>query len=94
MPQFVSIALVLAVAFLLNVRRAAMAFGDGDWGTALGSLAVGPLLVFYAVHSVLYVAGRLLRGRDRMRAYTASRTNYAAAAVTVLGVLGAAAGPA
>ncbi|MCD9031928.1 hypothetical protein LDO32_09365 [Luteimonas sp. Y-2-2-4F] len=93
MPQFVAIAVLLAVAFLLNVRRAATAVGDGDWGTALGSLTVGPLVVFYAVHTVLYVAGRLLRGRDRMRAYTASRTHYAAAVVALLVVVGAALGP-
>lgn len=94
MHQIIALAVTLVVALLLNGAAAAQMVSVGYWGGALGALLVGPLIVFYVVHTVVYFVLRLIRGKDRVRSYTRSRINYVAAAVAILGVLGAAAGPA
>ncbi|VXB20918.1 hypothetical protein [Brevundimonas sp. G8] len=94
MHQIIALAVTLLIALLLNGVAAAKMVSVGYWGGALGALFVGPVIVFYAVHTLVYFVVRLIRGKDRVRSYTRSRINYVAAAVAILGVLGAAAGPA
>jgi heme/copper-type cytochrome/quinol oxidase subunit 2 len=94
MHQMIALALTLIVAVLLNGGAAAQMISAGYWGGAIGSLLFGPLIVFYVVHTLVYFVVRLIRGKDRVRSYTRSRLNYVAAVVAILGVVGAAAGPA
>ncbi|WP_428154532.1 hypothetical protein [Brevundimonas sp.] len=94
MHQIIAIALTLVIALLLNGVAAAQMVSVGYWGGALGALLVGPLIVFYVVHTLVYFVVRLIRGKDRVRSYTRSRINYVGTVVAILGVLGAAAGPA
>ena len=91
MHQAISVVALFVVAFLLNAPFAAMVAADGNWGEAVGSLLIGPVVFYYAVHSLVYFTARFLRGRSAVATYTASRLNYVALAISVLGVLGAAA---
>ncbi|MDK2748346.1 MAG: hypothetical protein KYX67_13605 [Brevundimonas sp.] len=94
MHQMIALALTLIVALLLNGGAAAQMVSAGYWGGVIGSLLFGPLIVFYVVHTLVYFVVRLIRGKDRVLSYTRSRINYVGAVVAILGVLGAAAGPA
>jgi hypothetical protein len=91
MHQLISFAVVFAIAVALNLRSAAIAASNGNWGEGLGNLVFAPLVFFYGVYTILFFAVRLLRGKDAVAAYSASRLNYIAAGITLLGVLGAAA---
>ncbi|MFN3876760.1 MAG: hypothetical protein ACK4MH_00120 [Brevundimonas sp.] len=94
MHQIISLGLILATAFLFNAAAAAHMASIGMWGFAVGRLFFAPIIVFYFVHTLVYFVVRLIRGKDRVRSYTRSRLNYVGAVVAILGVLGAAAGPA
>ena len=91
MHQLISFTIVFLAAVALNLKSAAIDASNGNWGEGLGNLVFGPLVFFYGVHTIIYFAVRLVRGRDAIAAYSASRVNYIAAVVTLLGVLGAAA---
>lgn len=93
MHQMIAVALPLILAFLLNGGDAAQMVSVGYWGGAMGSLLFGPLMTFYVVHTLVYFVVRLIRGKDRVGSYTRSRLNYIAAAVAMLGIVGAAAAP-
>lgn len=93
MHQIISLGLILATAFLFNAGAAAEMASVGFWGEAVGRLFFAPIVFFYLVHTVVYFVVRLIRGKDRVRSYTRSRLNYIAAALTILGTIGAAAAP-
>ncbi len=89
MHQLISIAILLAVAFLFNAPLAANMASAGQWGEAVGRLFVGPVAFFYIAHSVVYYATRAARGADKVGTYAGSRLNYVALVITLLGILGA-----
>jgi hypothetical protein len=93
MHQIISLGLILATVFLFNARAAAEMASAGFWGWAVGQLFFGPVVFFFLVHTVVYLVVRLVRGKERVRSYTRSRLNYVAAVLTILGTIGAAAGP-
>jgi len=89
--QLISFTIVFVAAVALNLKSAAIAASDGNWGESVGNLVFGPLVFFFGVYTIVFFAVRLVRGKDAVAAYSASRLNYIAAVVTLLGVLGAAA---
>ncbi|MDP9835961.1 hypothetical protein J2T09_000703 [Neorhizobium huautlense] len=91
MHQLICFSILLVVAVLFNAVAAAKMASDGNWGEAVGQLFFGPLVFFYVTHSVIYFATRLIRGPAAVASYSASRLNYIAFVITLLGILGAAA---
>lgn len=91
MHQAISVSILLAIAVLLNAPLAAKMATNGNWGEAIGSVLFGPLVFFYVVHSLIYYAVRFLRGKSAVAAYSASKLNYIALVISLLGILGAAA---
>lgn len=89
MHQTICVAILLSVAALLNAPLAAKMAADGNWGEAAGRMFAGPIIVFYIVHTLVYYVMRLMRGRTAISTYAASRLNYIAFTITLLGILGA-----
>lgn len=89
MRQAVCVIILLAIAVLLNAPSAAQMAGDGNWGEAAGNLILGPIVIFYIVHSLIYYPVYALRGPAAVAPYTTSKINYIAFAISLLGVLGA-----
>lgn len=93
MHLIISLGMILAAAFLFNAAKAAEMASIGLWGYGVGQLFVAPILVFFFLHTLIYFAVRLIRGKDKLKSYTRSRLNYIAAVVSILGILGSAAAP-
>lgn len=91
MHQLICFSILFVVAVLLNVATASRMASDGNWGEAVGRLFFGPLAFFYIIHSVIYVATRLIRGPEAVAPYASSKLNYIAFVITLLGIVGAAA---
>lgn len=89
MHQAISLSILLAIAVLLNAPLAARMAADGNWGEAVGNVFFGPIVFFYIVHSLIYYAVRILRGPSAVAAYAASKLNYIAFVISLLGILGA-----
>lgn len=89
MHQLISVAVLLAVAVLLNGPLAMRMAADGNWGEAIGRLFFGPVVFFYLVHSVIFYAMRLFRRAEGGAGYATSRLNYISMVISLLGVLGA-----
>lgn len=88
MHQTIAIGISLAIAVLLHGPLAAAEVSDGNWGSALGNLIFGPLVIFFLVHTIVYFLSRMIRGREKLASFSGSRLNYIAAAITILGILG------
>lgn len=89
MHQVISLFIILAVTLLLNARPAAQMASDGNWGEAVGLLFFGPLSIFFASHTMIYFALRLIRGSSTLGSYSASKLNYIALGISLMGMLGA-----
>jgi hypothetical protein len=89
MHQAICVAVLLTVAVLLNGPLAARMAADGNWGEAVGRLFFGPAVFFYIVHSVIYYAVRISRGPAAVATYAASKLNYIALVISLLGIIGA-----
>ncbi|WP_421363011.1 hypothetical protein [Agrobacterium rosae] len=89
MHQVICVFVLLVVSLLLNAQWATQIANDGNWGEAIGTLLIGPLGLFYFVHTIIYYAVRLIRGPSAVATYSASKLNYIAFAVSLLGILGA-----
>jgi hypothetical protein len=89
MHQVISLFIILTVTLLLNAQMAAQMASDGNWGEAVGLLLFAPLSIFFASHTLIYYALRLIRGSSALASYSASKLNYIALVISLLGILGA-----
>lgn len=90
MRQAISVSILVVVGVLLNATYAAKMTAVGNWGEAIGSLFFGAIVLFYIIHSLIYFTVRLLSRSKAIAGYTASKLNYIACGITLLGILGAA----
>lgn len=91
MLQYIAMTLLAVVSVIFNMKWMGPALRDGNWGDPVGTI-VSPLLLYQALHAILYFGvRRLLPGRRPTSTYTSSRMNYATLAVVLVLVLAAAA---
>jgi len=88
--QLSSLLLVFITLTILSAHVVTGAASDGKWGEGIGALIIGPLVFFFVAHTVLYIGARLVRGRDGVASYTASKINRISALMTILAVMAAA----
>ncbi|XUY27491.1 hypothetical protein RMR21_003765 [Agrobacterium sp. rho-8.1] len=85
----ICIVLLLTVSAVLNASHAAQMAGVGNWGEALGEIAFGPLAFFFIAHVIIYYAIRAIRGREKLKSFSATKLNYIAFTLALMGILGA-----
>lgn len=89
MHQLISVSVLVVVALLLNAQVASQMANDGNWGEAAGLLLSGPLGLFLLSHIVIYYPVRLIRGSSALASFSASKLNYIAFVISLMGILGA-----
>lgn len=88
MHLLLALGATILAAVALNIKSAAIASSNGNWGGAVGDMLFGPIVVFFLIHTVLYYGTRLVRRKSLLKSYSRSRLCYISAAITVLGVIG------
>ncbi|MBB3947277.1 type IV secretory pathway VirB2 component (pilin) [Rhizobium skierniewicense] len=73
----------------MNAPYAAQMASDGNWGEAFGQMILGPLGFFLAAHVVIYYGLRLVRGPSKLKSFSATKLNYIALSLALMGILGA-----
>lgn len=88
--QLSSLVMVLVTLMILSAGFVTGAASDGNWGEGVGALFIGPIVFFFIAHTILYLGARLVRGKDGVASYTASKINRIAALMTILAAIAAA----
>jgi predicted Na+-dependent transporter len=82
--QLSSLITVFMILAIVSARFATAATNNEHWGGTIGALFIGPIIVFFVVHTILYFTLRLLRGKDGVASYTGSKINCLSALMTIL----------
>jgi len=88
MHLLLALGVTILTAVALNIKSAAVASSDGNWGGAVGAMIFGPVVVFFLIHTILYYGTRLVRRKSPLKSYSRSRLCYISAAIAILGVIG------